>query len=420
MQAQLIKCPSCGQQFELTETLALPLVEIVREELGAKIKTAQQEAQQAKIQLARELVELETARASIEAEVAEKLAAKRPHLEAQIRNAVAVEMAADVQAKERENKALRKSLGEAQGAQLAAIKAQQEAEGKAASIDLEVAKKVAAQTAAIRESAMKEAQEAARLKLAEKDLVIVRLSETAEELKRKADQGSQRDQGEAAEIELQEVLTTAFPWDDISEIKSGVRGADVLQRVRAGVETVAGSILWERKRAQGWGGEWLPKARQDMRREKAEVVVIVSDVVPKGVELFDCCEDVWVVSPRCAVPVAKALRAGLLETASARRAVEGRKTNAERTYDYLMGSEFAQRLKGIAEPFRQMQSDLEAERRTMSQRWARRQKQIDRVLEAAFGMRGEIEALAGSDLPGLAAIEERALEATGSDDELTK
>src|SRR2546428_8667079 len=157
-----------------------------------------------------------------------------------------------------------------------------------------------------------------------------------------------------------------------------------------------------------------------MRREKADAVVIVSDVVPKGVELFDCCEDVWVVLPRCTVPVAKALRAGLQETATARRAGEGRKTNAERAYDYLMGPEFVQRLKGIAEPFVQMQSDLEAERRTMSQRWARRQKQIDRVLEAAFGMRGDIEALAGSDLPGLTAIEMKALEATGSNDEVAQ
>jgi len=420
MQAQLIKCPNCGHDFELTETLALPLVETVRADLGAKLQIAQRDARQAKTQLIKERAELETARANLEAEVAERLAAKRPELEAHIRNAVGAEMAADVKATERENAVLRKSLAEAQEAQLAAIKAQQEIERKAASIDLEITKKVAAEATTIREQAVKDAQEAARLKLIEKDLVIKQLSEKAEELKRKAEQGSQRDQGEAAEIELQDALTSAFPWDEISEIKTGARGADVLQRVKTGAGAVAGSILWERKRAQGWSGEWLPKAKQDMRREKADAVVIVSDVVRKGVEFFDCCEDVWVVSPRCAVPVAKALRAGLLETASARRAAEGRKSNAERAYDYLMGPEFVQRLRGIAEPFRQMQSDLEAERRTMSQRWARRQKQIDRVLEAAFGMRGDIEALAGSDLPGLTAIETRALEATGGDGEVVE
>jgi hypothetical protein len=154
-----------------------------------------------------------------------------------------------------------------------------------------------------------------------------------------------------------------------------------------------------------------------MRREKADLVVIVSDVVPKGVELFDCCDDVWVVSPPCVVPVAKALRAGLLETANARRAAEGRRTNAERAYDYLLGPDFVQRLKGIAEPFVQLQTDLEAERRALTQRWARRQKQIDRVLEAAFGMFGDIEALAGSTLPGLKAIDITPRQTTGDDDD---
>lgn len=417
MQAQLITCPNCGQDFELTETLALPLVETAKADLGAKLQIAQQEAQQLKTQLVKERAEHETARASLEAEIAERLAAKRPEFESNIRKVLSAEMAADVKATKQENEILRKCLAEAQEAQLTAIRAQQDAERKATSLDLEVAKKVTAETAIIWESAIKEAHEAEKLKLAEKDLLIARLSEKAEELKRKAEQGSQRDQGEAAELELQEVLTTEFPWDEISEIKTGARGADVLQRVKSGAETVAGSILWERKRAQGWSGEWLSKAKQDMRIEKADVVVIVSDVVPKGVELFDCCEDVWVVSPQCAVPVAKALRAGLLETANARRAAEGRKTNAERAYDYLMGPEFVQRLKGIAEPFVQMQRDLEGERRTMTQRWARRQKQIARVLEAAFGMRGDIEALSSSDLPGLNSIEIKALEATGSDDE---
>jgi hypothetical protein len=409
LQTQLIRCPNCDQEFELTETLALPLVEAVRSELGAKLQTAQDEAQRAKSDLAKERSEIAVARAGIDAEIAKGIAAKRPELIQSVRTEVKAELEADVLAKDTRIAELLEDLGNARKAELAAEKAKQEFELKVQGVDLEVIRKVNEQLGDLRQQAQKEADESNKQKLAEKDLLIKRLTEQAEELKRKAEQGSQRDQGEAAELELQDVISTAFPWDEVGEIKSGIRGADVLQRVKTGSDTVAGAILWERKKAQGWGGEWLAKAKDDMRREKADLVVIVSEVVPKGIEFFDCCEDVWVVTPSCVVSVAKALRAGLLETANARRTAEGRKTNAERAYDYLMGPEFVARLKGIAEPFVAMQSDLESERRAMTKHWARRQKHIERVLEAAFGMRGDIEGLAGADLPELEAIEIRAL-----------
>lgn len=404
-----ITCPNCGSEIPLTQAVAGPLIEKVRTDFQTQVEAERRARENAEADLAKERTDLQTAKAGIEAEIAKGIAAKRPDLEANIRKAVAAEMAAEVKAQEQANTDLRKSLAESQQAQLDALKAQAEAEKKAASVDIEVQKRVLAETAAIREQAIKDAQEGEKAKLAEKDLLIKRLTEQAEELKRRAEQGSQKDQGEVAEIELRDTLTAGFPWDEVGEIKSGVRGADVLQKVKTGANSVAGAILWERKRAQGWVGEWLAKAKEDMRREKADLVVIVSEVVPKGVELFDCCEDVWVVHSSCVVSVAKALRAGLLDTANARRTAEGRKTNAERAYDYLLGPEFVARLKGVAEPFVAMQSDLESERRTMTQRWARRQKQIDRVLEAAFGMRGDIEALVGSEMPELEAIEMKAL-----------
>lgn len=417
MNNQTIECPKCGTQIPLTETLAGPLLDQVRSESKKLIEAANEEAEQAKAAATKERAELATERANMEAEVAEKLAAKRPEFEANIRKIVTAEMSADMKAQETEIVSLRKSRDEAQAAQLAALKAQTEAEKKAASVDLEVAKKVASETATIQADAVKAAHEAEKLNQAALQKKLDDALHQVDEMKRRIEQGSQQLQGQVAELELEEILVAAFPWDDVGEIKTGVRGADVIQRVKASADAIAGTILWERKRAQNWTADWLTKAKQDMQKEKADLVVIVSEVVPKGVELFDCCEDVWVVHPSCVVSVAKALRAGILDTANARRTAEGLKTNAERAFAYLLGPDFARRLKGIAEPFVALQSDLESERRTMTQRWARRQKQIDRVLEAAFGMRGDIEALAGSDLPELEAIEMKALVSSESAEE---
>jgi hypothetical protein len=397
-----ITCPKCKSPFALDAAIAAPMVAEVRKEYERQLDEV------AKASAVRE-AELLQKEQSLELSIQQGVAARRAETEAQVRAVIEAEQAAELNARDERNKELEKKLGESQEAQIAAIRAKQAAEDKAASAELEIAKRVSAESAAIREQAMKDAQEAERAKSMEKDLLIANLKQQAEELKRKAEIGSQQLQGEAAELDLEELLESAFPTDEISEIQKGVRGADTLQVVNGRVGNPAGSILWERKNAQAWGGDWLQKAKLDQRSKKADLVVIVSQCLPKDTDLFDCHEDVWVVSPKCALQLAKALRAGLIDLAGARRTAEGRKTNAQRAYDYLLGSEFAMRLKGIAEPFVQLQEDLDSERRTMTQRWARRQKQIDRVLEAAFGMRGDIEALAGSELPELDAIAIKAL-----------
>jgi hypothetical protein len=64
-----------------------------------------------------------------------------------------------------------------------------------------------------------------------------------EDLKRKAEQGSQQTQGEVAELELEENLRAVFPFDEILPIAKGARGADVLQKVKDGYGRECGAIL---------------------------------------------------------------------------------------------------------------------------------------------------------------------------------
>ena len=46
-------------------------------------------------------------------------------------------------------------------------------------------------------------------------------------------------------------------------------------------------MLWESKRTKNWSDGWLAKLRDDQRIAKADIAIIVSTTLPKGVETFD-------------------------------------------------------------------------------------------------------------------------------------
>src|ERR1700756_23097 len=85
------------------------------------------------------------------------------------------------------------------------------------------------------------------------------------------------------------------------------------------------------------------------RAAKADVALIISTALPKGVESFDLVDGVYVAHPRCAVPVALTLRQGLLEIANARATQAGQQSKAEQVYQYLTGPRFKQRIEAIVE-----------------------------------------------------------------------
>ena len=177
-----------------------------------------------------------------------------------------------------------------------------------------------------------------------------------------------------------------------------------------------GAILWETKRAQNWGSDWTDKAKQDTREAKAEAAVIVSEVLPKGIASFGLHDGVWVTKPAFALPVAQLLRSGLVETAMARKATASKEDKADLLYDYMTGPDFFARLQGIAEPFAQMQQDLQKEKNSTIVRWNKREKQMTRVLHAAMGLTGDLQGLGGADMQSLEGFELKALASMDDDD----
>lgn len=102
----------------------------------------------------------------------------------------------------------------------------------------------------------------------------------------------------------------------------------------------------------------------------------------------------------------------LIEVATARQASEGQQTKMEMVYQYLTGPRFRQRLQAIVEAFSSMQQDLDKEKKAIVKQWAKREEQIDRVMQATVGMYGDLQGIAGKTLQEIEGLELKALEDT--------
>ncbi|GCL65158.1 DUF2130 domain-containing protein [Pseudaquabacterium pictum] len=231
-----------------------------------------------------------------------------------------------------------------------------------------------------------------------------------EDLRRKLEQGSQQLQGEVLELEVEQSLTTSFFHDLIEEVKKGQRGADVIQTVRTPAGQVAGKIIWEAKRAENWSDKWLQKLKDDQQEAQADLAVLVTTAMPKGItDPFVRIGDVWVVSPQVLRPMAETLRVILLESHKLRVASSGQAEKVEQLYHYLSSPGFSQRVRTMLDSFNAMQSDLNSEKRAMTKIWAKRQAQIDRVTKSMLTVVGELQAISQNALPELDGIEALAL-----------
>ena len=413
-----ITCSNCKTEIKLTESLAAPLIEATRREYDKRI--AQKDADIAKREASLREREDAVSRAkdTIDEQVTEKLRQERAKIATEEAKKAKLALAIDLDQKAKDIAELQEvlrhrdaKLADAQKAQAELLRMQRELDDAKRELDLTVEKRVQEGLAAAREQAKKEAEEALKLKVMEAEQTIASMQKQIEDLKRKAEQGSQQLQGEVQELELEGLLSAKFPRDTIQPVPKGEHGGDVLHRIIGPLGQACGAILWESKRTKNWSDGWLTKLREDQRAVKAEVAVIVSQVLPKGVETFDLIEGVWVTHPRAVLPVALTLRHTLIEVATARQTSEGQQTKMEMIYQYLTGPRFRQRVQAIVEAFSSMQEDLDKEKRAIIKQWAKREEQIERVMQATVGMYGDLQGIAGKTLQEIEGLGLRALSA---------
>jgi len=415
----ILQCPNCNHEIRLTESLAAPLLAETRQRFQEQLASKDAEMARKIETLRLEREQLAKAREKVEEQVSNRLAAERSRLVAAEAKKARDAAAADLQAKEAEAAELRRNLevnnaklAEAQQQQAELMRRQRALDDEKREIDLTVEKRVQASIGGIQIKARQEADEAARLRVAERDQTIESMARTIEELKRKAEQGSQQSQGEVLELELEVLLRGRFPSDLVEPVSKGELGADVVQQVNGSIGQAAGIILWESKRTKAWSDGWLAKLRDDQRRCGADVALIISQALPKHIEHFDLVDGVWVAHPRYALPVAVALRQTLIEISGSRLAQQGQQTKMEQVYQYLTGIKFRQRVEAVVEKFHDMREDLDKERKFMGRQWAKRETQILSVIESTVGMVGDLQAIAGKALPEIPSLDMPLLESS--------
>ena len=413
-----VHCPACGQEFPLSEAVLGSVRHGLEKELQVEIEHREKNLADKRRALGEQQAALTRKAAALDEQV-EGLVKQRLEQQVDEIKTKAAKRAAEAQ--ETILKELREDLSEkaaalkkAQDQELDLRREKRQLEEAKEALKLEVQRTLDEERGKLKERLRAAADEENRLKIAEKEKVISDLKTKLDEAQRRAAQGSQQTQGEVLELDFEQQLRQAFPVDQISEISKGVRGADVVHEVRGNTGRSCGVILYETKRTQNWSDGWIAKLKEDMRSVKAEIGVIVTEVLPKGIARFGHHDGVWVCDLVSAIPLVHVLRCTLQELAIARGHQEGAKEKMQVLYIYLTGIEFRQRVSAVIEAFTAMRQDLERERRAITKSWSKREKHINAVVENMAGMIGDMQAISGNALKEIPPLE---LEMVAMEDE---
>jgi hypothetical protein len=390
--AKEIRCPQCNTPVSIEEAVA----EEYKKELQAKMTDY----------LARKEEEFRQRQQQLEEQ--------KQLLERSTRQKITEEFS--VRLKDLEDDRNRKAaqLAETEKLQLQLMRERSDLEQKQKNFDLELEKRLLEKREQIEKEILRNQEILFDLKMKEKENQMESLKKTIEELKRKTDISSQQSQGEAQELLLEEILRAGFPFDTISEVGKGKRGADCIQIIHNKLGQACGSIIYESKRTKEFSAEWIDKLKADMRSQGADAAVIVTQVLPKDLDRdrFGEKEGVWICSFADVKAVTYMLREGIIKIYNASKSQENKGDKMHLLYDYLTGGEFAEQWKAIREGFLNIKLSIQKERDSMEKLWKAREKQLEKVLLNAAHIRGSVEGIAGSD-----SVDMNLLEDTETDEE---
>lgn len=379
-----VKCPNCGTQFEPNDA--------IREEVEKELRSKAAEWQKKKNE-------------EFQLKLEEEKKRIQQSLEENIRKNIAGDYENRLSLLQQNNKDNEEKLKAARQKELEFLKKEQELLNREKEIDIQLQKMLLEERGKLSEIIRKEEAERNSLKDTEHQLKVKELEEKleaqrklAEEMKRRAEQGSMQSQGEAQELALEELLRTAFPFDLVTEVGKGVRGADCIQTVRNNFGQECGKIIFESKRTKNFETDWIEKLKADMRSQGADVAVIVTQALPRDMNGFGEKEGVWICSFSEAKALVTVLRDAVIKIYNAAKNQENRGDKMHILYDYLTSREFAEQWQAIREGFMSMKLSIQKERDAMEKLWKAREKQLEKVLLNAAHIRGSIEGISGTDV----------------------
>lgn len=393
-----IKCPNCGHNFDVEDALGEQMKEQMRAEFEAKANEQAKMVNEQKDALKKKEAEFELKKER-ENEMFKKRLAKELEQESvkiEKENTEKFEMqlkalALDNEKRKEENRLLKTQ-------EIALLQKEKELKEKQEDLELNLQKQMLEKQGEIEERARIKEREANDLKMKEVLKQLEDQKKLTEEMKRKQEQGSMQLQGEVQELALEELLSSNYPWDNISEVGKGVKGADCVQTVYNMNQMDCGSIVYESKRTKTFGSDWIDKLKQDQVSCNAEFAVLVTETMPKDMERFGEKDGVWICSFSEIKSLSFVLREMLIKMQTLKGNQENKGEKMELLYRYLTGTEFSQNINRIVENYSAMLNQLNVEKNRTYKSWKEREKQIGAVQENLSYLFGSIKGIAGSDV----------------------
>ena len=338
----------------------------------------------------------------------QKLNQEKTKMEAQLQIQLKESIAADyenrLQMLSTNNADNEEKLKIARKKELEYLQKEKELETKKAELEIEIEKKLAAERNQITETIRRQETEKNSLKEQEFQMKMREMEKQlddqkklAEEMKRKVELRSQQLQGEVQETALEELLKQSFPFDIIEEVAKGTKGADCIQIVRNQFAQECGKIIYESKRTENFGADWIDKLKKDMLAQGADIAVIVTKTMPKDMPQFGDRQGVYVCGFNEVKSVSSLLRNAVIKIADARKSQENKGEKMEALYHYLTSHEFVGNWNAIRDGFRQLRSLLQKEREDFEKNWKKKEKQIELIIQNSLHISGSIEGISGQD-----------------------
>lgn len=386
-----ITCPHCKQSIPLSEAITHQMSASYRSEI-AKLKKKNEQERDRLIELSKKRIQEEKDKTAKE-------------IKSTLTEKIKEELSLKIKDTENESKELKEQKKELQDQLLELTKSMRKLQDINREKELEMQRQFTKEQETIRKQEQKRLQEEYKLKNLEKEKKLQDAIKANEDLRRKLEQGSQQMQGEVLELAIEALLKKEFPFDEIKEVPKGVNGADIIQVVKTRSGSICGQIIWETKRTKNWSNNWIAKLKEDQRTVKAELAVLVSQILPQRIEHFGMEQGIWVCNFPFVMGIAHALRIQLLEIASVKSVQNGQSGKMELLYEYVTSIEFRQRVEAILEAFTNMQLEIEKERRWFGQKWSREEKNLRKVLDTTVGMHGDLQSIMGKSLKSPKGIE---------------
>ncbi len=409
--ATLIKCPNCFHEFPLEEAMSEEYKKDLREQMMIYKKQKDEETEKIEIEWQNKLAGMEKEQQLLLQKEKEKF---RKEVEASLRKSISSDFENKLQLLEKHSTETEAKLKDARVKELEFLKKEADIKNREAELELNLQRMLQQEREKITEEVKKFEQQKNELKETEYMLKLKEMEKQldaqkklAEEMKRKAEQGSMQLQGEVQELALEELLKLTFPFDLITEVGKGIKGADCIQTVRNNMGQECGTIIYESKRRQNFSNDWIDKLKNDMRNQKADIAVIVTSVMPKDMDCFGLKDGVWICSFSEVKAMSSVLRDGVIRIFNSARKHENKGDKINMLYDYLTSNEFSEKWKAMREGFKSIYESIQKEKDIMEKLWASRKKQLEKILYNSNEIKGSIEGISGNDSIDMNLLENR-------------